>query len=308
MAVDNDEIPAPAEEPSLVNAVFPIADVVVFDLETTGFGRDCQIVQLAALRLSSPGITFSRYVLPSITISHEATKVTKLSLGRASGKDILLHNNKQVDAVSWEVVEEDFVAWLDQTGASNCVLLAHNCYTFDARVLLSQCSTSLKTKVLAFVDSLPALRARLPSYKSHTVSALQAEFAKDIPLDAHDAVSDVLALATILKSAPVGIEELQKVSATLESFCQRSEFRAHANDRLVSFNQVVQAKALSKSMAQKASSSGLLFRHIRLAHRRNGSDGVSQLLSETVGSVKPRVTKSKKIIEALVEYCSNLDQ
>ena len=50
----------------------PACPVVLMDVETTGFGNDSEIVQLAA---KCKGITFSVYVLPTGGIQPQASKV-----------------------------------------------------------------------------------------------------------------------------------------------------------------------------------------------------------------------------------------
>ena len=212
MAVDTQEIPSAAPTPALQPVTgIALEDIVIFDLDTTGLDSDCQITQITTCRLGSPLSTFSQYVLPNVPISKEATKVTKLSIGRASGHSILLldgtevsysgntlwpilcviasrtissyhlvlqvclvyHNVKcnflpfpsmlQVPSLPWAETEERFRIWLGDKAP--CLLLAHNCLSFDATVLSRMVSNELLTLVSGFADSLPALRELLPERK-----------------------------------------------------------------------------------------------------------------------------------------------
>ena len=76
------------------------------------------------------------YVLPTRQISRDATALAHLSLGRASGHNVLLCNGIEVPTVSWSVEEEKISDWLGEVTTSPSTLIAHNCFSFDARVLL----------------------------------------------------------------------------------------------------------------------------------------------------------------------------
>ena len=60
-------------------------------------------------------------------------------------------------------------------------------------------------------------------------------------------------------------------------------------------------KVVSESMASKIATAGLTYDHLKLAHDRNGLDGISALLSEKVNGVV-RVTKHPPVIQRLFEY------
>ena len=48
---------------------------IFFDLETTGLGKDCDIVQIATVHEN--GKTFNRYIIPEADIGEGATKVNQ---------------------------------------------------------------------------------------------------------------------------------------------------------------------------------------------------------------------------------------
>ena len=60
-------------------------------------------------------------------------------------------------------------------------------------------------------------------------------------------------------------------------------------------------KVVSESMASKLATAGLTYDHLKLAHDRNGLDGISALLSEKVNGVV-RVTKHPPVIQRIFEY------
>jgi DNA polymerase III epsilon subunit-like protein len=50
---------------------------IFFDLETTGLGKDCDIVQIAAVHEN--GKTFNRYIIPEVDIEEDATKINGIT-------------------------------------------------------------------------------------------------------------------------------------------------------------------------------------------------------------------------------------
>ena len=64
---------------------------------------------------------------------------------------------------------------------------------------------------------------------------------------------------------------------------------------------LVQTKLLSKGMATKIAGSGLSYRHLQLAFRRDKDCGLQRLLGEVTNG-KVRVTKSARIIDSLAQH------
>ncbi len=62
---------------------------------------------------------------------------------------------------------------------------------------------------------------------------------------------------------------------------------------VTSLNELIQKKVLGKAMAEKVARSGLRLEHLQLAYRRQGHDGVANLLAErdSRGSLASRVAK-----------------
>ena len=74
---------------------------------------------------------------------------------------------------------------------------------------------------------------------------------------------------------------------------------------VITFNGMVRDKIMTKTMCEKAATSGLTFNHLKYAFARNGYDGLYSIMSEKVDK-KPRATKQKKIIERISNYFSKL--
>ena len=71
------------------------ASRIFFDLETTGLGRDADIVQISAVCKDK---VYNRYVLPNKNISSGASAATGITYDRLNG--VLLHKGQPVPAVT----------------------------------------------------------------------------------------------------------------------------------------------------------------------------------------------------------------
>ena len=83
------------------------------------------------------------------------------------------------------------------------VLVAHNCHTFDMRVLSNALmreglQADFEARVHGFGDSLPALKCALPSLSSCKLADIQMSVCMHT-FPAHDASHDVTALVDVLR-------------------------------------------------------------------------------------------------------------
>ena len=150
-------------------------------------GNDAEILQIAA---TDGKDEFSIYVKPCYTISPEASAVNKLTFQRGR----LFYDGKPItDAVAIDVALKNFIEWLKSR--MPCILVAHNCKSFDAKFLVQAAEKNgfvddLAQTVSGFTDSLPAFRELLPERKSHS----QENLVQDLlckSYEAHNALADV---------------------------------------------------------------------------------------------------------------------
>ena len=80
-------------------------EIVVFDLETTGLDRDCQIFQLAATTRSRE---FCGCILPTKSMSTKAKEVTSFDVTVRGGRRVLGRRGAIVDTVSTHECLESF--------------------------------------------------------------------------------------------------------------------------------------------------------------------------------------------------------
>ena len=233
------EIPAPVQEPefcSIPQSVVEGCTVIVADVETTDGSYSAEITQLSATVLedASGNAGFSKYVLPTKAIGKQAAEVTGLSIGRASGHDVLLHG-EVVESCSLTSAVNDFPDWVGRTGPYS--LLFHNAKALDCRTFLHAIevvgrSEHLQTSCLGFIDSLSLLKAHVPGLSSYSVSSIFTHVTKNV-FQAHDATADVAALQTILRETKATAPEiLQGHTMTLDSTVGRCAFLRERNDRL----------------------------------------------------------------------------
>lgn len=65
---------------------------------------------------------------------------------------------------------------------------------------------------------------------------------------------------------------------------------------------LVTAKALSTALRNKLVASGLGFAHLKLAYRRDQSNGIKSLFSEPGANNKPRISKNSVVIAKINSY------
>lgn len=279
-APDTTEIPAAAVVDGSERTVF-------FDLETTGLGRDSDIVQIAAV---SGDQKYSAYVIPQKRMSVEASRITQIEI-RGSR---MYHHGEEVATVSLKDALLGFKAFIDEC---NCpLLLGHNIARFDIPVLFNSCKRlgiSLDTSVKGCVDTLniaSKLYTKGKDVSNFKQSTLISELLNET-YDAHNAVADVAALqqlyVTKLKPTPSILQELL--------------FHISTHIYMSSLKALTDKKIISKAVASKMCKSGLALPHLMLAFQRGGDEGIRTLLKEKIAG-RIRVTSSAKILDNIVDY------
>ena len=246
---------------------------------------------------------FGQYLLPTEPISRNASSATGLSVVVDQGRKQLAMHGKLVEACSQAEGLRRFLSWLENN-ATSVVLVAHNCLSFDMRVFLNAARREglleeLQKRVDGFCDTLPIFKEAFSGQPSYSLSPLYAKrFGESFP--AHDAAADVTALARLLQHANA---DIHASSVTLSSAMSCVAFGVQNAERVATFSPLVSRKALSKALAARAATSGLRYRHLLLAHRRDRDHGIENLLKGTHGGNR-RVTESKQVIAAVAEYCN----
>ena len=79
------------------------------------------------------------------------------------------------------------------------------------------------------------------------------------------------------------------------------------NYRIKTFGSLTKKNIISKGMISKIAGSGLEYKHLCIAYKRGGRDGLLSVLMEMNSQSAVRVTKDKKILNALADYFEMAD-
>ncbi|KAG7522811.1 PML-like [Solea senegalensis] len=168
--------------------------LVFFDLETTGLGQSCDIIQLAAV---SGGHSLNLYVIPRSRMQQGAAKVTGFRVRR---QRLYLHRQLVLTNSLREVLVS-FIAFLQMLRRP--LLIGHNIRRFDCRLLYRALDeldlrAEFESSISGCVDTLPLAREMLKDrcLQSFRQENLVKELL-DVNYKAHDALEDVRALQAL---------------------------------------------------------------------------------------------------------------
>lgn len=262
-------------------------------------GHDTEILQIAC----TDGITkeFNIYIKPTRQISPSATAVNKLTFMHGT----LFFDGRPLEAVTLNEALKELINWLQQR--SPCLLIAHNCKSFDSKHLVRGFESHLllddfQKVSVGFSDTLPVFRELYPELKSHSQQNLATNLL-GVTYDAHNALSDIQVLHK-LTSTLVNTSILQRHSFSVPLVKESLAFHARKRDNLKTMKPLTTSKVISNSMAEKIAGSGLTLQHLTLAFRRGGIDGIRGILTEKVDG-KYRVTSNNRIINQIFQYINS---
>jgi len=194
---DPEETPSFYEKPEEEPVPSSNHQLVFFDLETTGLFKTDVIVQLAA---SASGEQFSRYIYPDVPMNPRASQVNGITISEGSVflKGCLVDSTRRVQALS------EFATWLKRvSGRQGVLLVAHNCFKFDAKYLMREVDLAglqdrYASVVAGFADSLPMFKCLNPVLGSYKQESLVRFFLKK-SYEAHNANADAELLQELVQ-------------------------------------------------------------------------------------------------------------
>ncbi|XP_044048664.1 three prime repair exonuclease 4 [Siniperca chuatsi] len=171
--------------------------LVFFDLETTGLGQSCEIVQLAAV---SGGHSLNLYIIPRCRMQRGAARVTGFRVRR---QRLYLHRQLVLTNSLREVLVS-FIAFLQMLGCP--LVIGHNIRRFDCPLLARALDeldlrAEFESSVSGYVDTLPLAREMLKDRRLQ--SFRQENLVREllgVNYKAHDALEDVRALQALYKA------------------------------------------------------------------------------------------------------------
>ncbi|KAL7867736.1 hypothetical protein SRHO_G00091200 [Serrasalmus rhombeus] len=187
---------------------------VFFDLETTGLGPSCDIVQLAAV---SGSHALNLFMVPRCRMEPGASRVTGFRVRR---HQLFLHR-RPVLTNSLREALVSFITFLGMFGRP--LLVGHNIRRFDCLVLARALDefglkAAFQTVVVGFLDSLPLARQLLKD--SGIQSFKQENLVKavlGVSYAAHDALADVQALQKLYWALSPTVSQIQQHMFSLDS-------------------------------------------------------------------------------------------
>ncbi|MCI4382001.1 hypothetical protein PGIGA_G00258500 [Pangasianodon gigas] len=188
--------------------------MVFFDLETTGLGPSCDIVQLAAV---SGHHTLNLFMVPRCRMEPGASRITGFRVRRHR---LFLHR-RPVLTNSLKEALVSFITFLRMFGRP--LLVGHNIRRFDCRVLARVLDefglkAAFQAGIVGFLDSLPLTRQLLKDSGIHSFK--QENLVKSVlgvSYAAHDALGDVQALQKLYWALRPTANQIQQHTFTLDT-------------------------------------------------------------------------------------------
>ncbi|KAK0072041.1 hypothetical protein PV326_000529, partial [Microctonus aethiopoides] len=271
METDSGFVPTSSNLISFNNVTLCVDEccIVYFDLETSGFQKNANILQIAA---QSEGKTFDVYVTPTQPVDAAASKITGLQNIRGR----LFVHDKEVNTLSIMEALVSFSQFLSSI-STQCLLVAHNA-RFDSSHLIHAIVTTemvdkFSTILLGFTDTLAIFRKNLPERKGRDMFKLE-QLAQDIlqinSVRFHDATYDVEILnrlVTTLTTKKSLIENHKSYIALVRKYITLPSLR------------VLQGY-VNSSIIEKLATSGITYDKLVELHLRSGQRGITDLLSQ----------------------------
>ncbi|XP_029607610.1 three prime repair exonuclease 4 isoform X2 [Salmo trutta] len=202
------------ENNPLVVATSSGRSLVFFDLETTGLGQSCEIIQLAAV---SGGHSLNLYTVPRCRMQRGAAKVTGFRVRRHR----LYHHRCPVLTNSLKEVLVSFIAFLRMLDRP--MVVGHNIRHFDCPVLARaldefDLKAEFQLAVSGCLDTLPLAREIL---KGRGLQSFRQEnlvrIVVGISYEVHNALEDVRALQRLYGALRPTLEQVLRQSFTLDT-------------------------------------------------------------------------------------------
>ncbi|CAC5391328.1 unnamed protein product [Mytilus coruscus] len=124
--------------------------------------------------------------------------------------------------------------------------------------------------------------------------------------DGHDSTEDVVALSRLFHHLAPSKEARQLSSFSFDSASRRYDHNQKTKLLLPTLTPLTEKKIITPRTANVIAASGISFSHLRLSYARDGRQGIEDVLKEEDVNGKVRVTKSKKIVDAISDFFKSL--
>ncbi|XP_063400480.1 uncharacterized protein LOC134685041 isoform X2 [Mytilus trossulus] len=299
---DIEEIPSPSLQPAYQTIEWSTTvNNIFFDIEATGLARNSHITQISA---TSDKGSINTYVLPKKPITPKAQEITGI---KVEGSKMFCHD-KEVKSVGIKEALKMLILFLAQYKKN--VIIGHNIKSYDIPVLfcaLNNCSimNEFSCSILGFLDTLQLFKSLLPGLTSYAQSNLYNTVLNET-YDGHDSMEDVVALSRLFHHLAPSTEAKQLSSFSFDSAARRYDHNQKTKLLLPTLTPLTEKKVITLRTANVIAASGMSFSHLRISYARDGRQGIEDVLKEEDVNGKVRVTKSKKIVDAISDFFKSL--
>ncbi|XP_044591398.1 uncharacterized protein LOC123269630 [Cotesia glomerata] len=272
-------------------------NLVFFDLETSGFRKSDEILQIAA---SCKGRKFSVYINPTKIIDDKASAHTGL---KNINGDLYFHA-KKVESLPLKKALQSFLMFLKMS-PKPCLLVAHN-VTFDKSHLLRsilKCSmVPAFSKIAGFSDSLPLFKKNFTSKKISGEYKL-SELAKNhLNVNSDDKFHEALYDVEILEKL-VSLTDNKHLFESSKSYreclihLKKLKKTASGMDCLSPLKGV-----LSGHILRKMASQAIKYQDLINKYENGGINELIKFCKEPGSDNKPNITKDKRVLDKLCSF------
>ncbi|ELU14671.1 hypothetical protein CAPTEDRAFT_186863 [Capitella teleta] len=241
------------------------------------------VTQFAVEEFGGQRRSFMTYVLPKIAMTADAETITGVTVVESpTGRKMFAHG-KELPAVDLSKAINDFINWLEETGQSSAIMVAHNGKRFDFPVLMTalmsaNLTTQFNDRIAGFVDSLTVLKKVLPKRQSYSQPAIYRDLL-NADYNAHDAAADVHALSEVLSAAEVGKQVLEAYSFSPSDVVMKNRHEDTKLHNLPSLRGLITAGVCGVKVAETIAGSGLNLHHLQKIHERGRDEALRNIFS-----------------------------
>ncbi|CAH0555169.1 unnamed protein product [Brassicogethes aeneus] len=279
------------------NVISDSSKIVYFDLETSGFHKTDEILQIAA---QYDECKFNVYITPTKEINPEASEHTGLK--NINGQLYLRHD--KVLTVCLEDALRAFKQFLSKF-KEPCLLVAHNA-SFDVshlvRAILKCDMVNDFTVICGFCDSLPLLKKHFNERSGEGAFKLET-LAKELLQQEstgafHEASYDVYVLKSLVSSYLDNEDIFKNAKTYADSVNHVIELR-RINTILPSLKPL--KDTLKNGMLRKLAKENLTFEILQKKFDEEGEEGLLSTFT-LLKNGKPQVTKNKRILAQILTF------
>lgn len=256
-----------------------------------------QITQIAAHVVDTEEV-YNSYILPTVPIEEEASKVTGISIN--SNGELIANGNKK-DTFSIADGLQNFCEFLEKY--QNPILIAHNGRGFDFPVIVNAAKKvnkldQLLSSTFGCIDSIGVFRKAFPGQSNYKQESLaKSLLGEGYNYGAHDACEDVKALSDLLHRKEVKRNILLLNSFSLLAVCRAFMFAREKSKNIRSLEVLISQRILKRPTVENVAGSGLTLQHLRTIYKRNGEVGLRSTFTQKNVDDQPMVTSSKKVLD-----------